>query len=189
MGCIMMRVCHLDTCPVGIATQNPKLREKFAGKAEHVVNFFRFIAEEVRELMAAARLPHDRRDDRPERPARHEAGDRPLQGQGARLQQDLLPARRSAPSVAVRQRHRAGPRPRQGARPAAPARWPPRRSSAASRSTIDDADPQRQPDRRHDPRQRADPQVRRRPACPTTRSRSSSTARPARASAPSSRGG
>jgi glutamate synthase (NADPH/NADH) large chain len=52
MGCIMMRVCHLDTCPVGIATQNPKLREKFAGKAEHVVNFFKFVAEEVRELMA-----------------------------------------------------------------------------------------------------------------------------------------
>jgi glutamate synthase (ferredoxin) len=52
MGCIMMRVCHLDTCPVGIATQNPKLREKFRGKAEHVVNFFRFIAQEVRELMA-----------------------------------------------------------------------------------------------------------------------------------------
>ena len=52
MGCIMMRVCHLDTCPVGIATQNPALRSKFNGKAEHVVNFFRFIAEEVRELMA-----------------------------------------------------------------------------------------------------------------------------------------
>ncbi len=52
MGCIMMRVCHLDTCPVGIATQNPKLRERFAGKAEHVVDFFRFIAQEVRELMA-----------------------------------------------------------------------------------------------------------------------------------------
>ena len=52
MGCIMMRVCHLDTCPVGIATQNPRLREKFNGKAEHVVNFFRFVAEEVRELMA-----------------------------------------------------------------------------------------------------------------------------------------
>jgi glutamate synthase (ferredoxin) len=48
----MMRVCHLDTCPVGIATQNPRLREQFAGKAEHVVNFFKFIAEEVRELMA-----------------------------------------------------------------------------------------------------------------------------------------
>ena len=53
MGCVMMRVCHLDTCPVGIATQNPLLREKFAGQAEHVVNFFRFIAEEVRELMAS----------------------------------------------------------------------------------------------------------------------------------------
>jgi glutamate synthase (ferredoxin) len=52
MGCIMMRVCHLDTCPVGIATQNPKLRDKFAGQAEHVVNFFRFIATEVREHLA-----------------------------------------------------------------------------------------------------------------------------------------
>jgi glutamate synthase (ferredoxin) len=52
MGCIMMRVCHLDTCPVGIATQNPKLREKFNGKVEHVMNFFKFIAQEVRELMA-----------------------------------------------------------------------------------------------------------------------------------------
>jgi glutamate synthase (ferredoxin) len=52
MGCVMMRVCHLDTCPVGVATQNPKLREKFEGRAEHVVNFFEFIAEEVRELMA-----------------------------------------------------------------------------------------------------------------------------------------
>jgi glutamate synthase (ferredoxin) len=53
LGCIMMRVCHLDTCPVGIATQNPELRERFQGKPEHVVNFFRFIAEEVRELMAS----------------------------------------------------------------------------------------------------------------------------------------
>lgn len=51
-GCVMMRVCHLDTCPVGIATQNPVLRERFTGKAEYVVNFFEFIAEEVRELLA-----------------------------------------------------------------------------------------------------------------------------------------
>ncbi|WP_280889464.1 glutamate synthase large subunit [Streptomyces sp. LBL] len=51
-GCVMMRVCHLDTCPVGIATQNPVLRERFTGKAEHIVNFFRFIAEEVREILA-----------------------------------------------------------------------------------------------------------------------------------------
>ncbi len=53
MGCVMMRVCHLDTCPVGIATQNPTLRAKFTGQAEHVVNFFHFVAQEVRELMAA----------------------------------------------------------------------------------------------------------------------------------------
>lgn len=52
-GCIMMRVCHLDTCPVGVATQNPKLRERFTGKAEFVVNFFEFIAQEVRELLAS----------------------------------------------------------------------------------------------------------------------------------------
>ncbi len=51
-GCILMRVCHLDTCPVGVATQNPVLRSRYAGKAEYVVNFFEFIAEEVRELLA-----------------------------------------------------------------------------------------------------------------------------------------
>lgn len=51
-GCIMMRVCHLDTCPVGVATQNPVLRERYSGKAEYVVNFFEYIAEEVRELLA-----------------------------------------------------------------------------------------------------------------------------------------
>jgi glutamate synthase (ferredoxin) len=52
MGCIMMRVCHLNTCPVGIATQDPELRKRFSGKPEFVVNFFRFIAEEVRQYMA-----------------------------------------------------------------------------------------------------------------------------------------
>ncbi|MDB5956802.1 glutamate synthase-related protein, partial [Ramlibacter sp.] len=51
-GCIMMRKCHLNTCPVGVATQDPVLRKKFAGKPEHVVNFFFFIAEEVRQIMA-----------------------------------------------------------------------------------------------------------------------------------------
>jgi glutamate synthase domain-containing protein 2/glutamate synthase domain-containing protein 1/glutamate synthase domain-containing protein 3 len=52
LGCTMMRVCHLDTCPVGIATQNPELRAKFAGDPAHVVNFMHFIAQEMRELMA-----------------------------------------------------------------------------------------------------------------------------------------
>ncbi|NDL55469.1 glutamate synthase large subunit [Phytoactinopolyspora mesophila] len=51
-GCVMMRVCHLDTCPVGIATQNPELRQRYTGKAEFVVNFFEYIAEEVREYLA-----------------------------------------------------------------------------------------------------------------------------------------
>ncbi|HTH07599.1 MAG TPA: glutamate synthase-related protein, partial [Ilumatobacteraceae bacterium] len=53
MGCIMMRACHLNTCPVGIATQDPELRRKFTGQPEHVVNYFFFVAEEVRELMAS----------------------------------------------------------------------------------------------------------------------------------------
>ena len=52
MGCIMMRVCHLNTCPVGVATQDPKLRKRFTGEADHVVNFMRFIAMELREIMA-----------------------------------------------------------------------------------------------------------------------------------------
>jgi len=52
LGCIMMRVCHLNTCPVGIATQDPELRKRFSGRPEHVVTFFRFLAEEVREHMA-----------------------------------------------------------------------------------------------------------------------------------------
>lgn len=52
MGCVMMRVCNLDTCPVGVATQNPELRKNFKGKPEYVVNFMRFIAEELREYMA-----------------------------------------------------------------------------------------------------------------------------------------
>jgi glutamate synthase (NADPH/NADH) large chain len=55
-GCVMMRVCHLDTCPVGVATQNPELRALFSGKPEFVVNFMRYIAEEVRELLAALGL-------------------------------------------------------------------------------------------------------------------------------------
>ncbi|GGE15209.1 glutamate synthase [NADPH] large chain [Marinithermofilum abyssi] len=52
LGCVMMRACHLDTCPVGVATQNPELRKKFMGDPDHVVNFMRFVAQEVREIMA-----------------------------------------------------------------------------------------------------------------------------------------
>jgi glutamate synthase (NADPH/NADH) large chain len=51
-GCVLMRVCHLNTCPVGVATQDPELRARFAGQPDHVMNFMLFVAEEVRELMA-----------------------------------------------------------------------------------------------------------------------------------------
>ena len=64
MGCIMMRVCHLDTCPAGIATQNPKLRKAFAGKADYVVTFMEFVAQEVRELLGSAGFPESRRGHR-----------------------------------------------------------------------------------------------------------------------------
>ncbi|WP_053219516.1 glutamate synthase large subunit [Virgibacillus senegalensis] len=52
LGCVMMRACHLDTCPVGVATQNPELRKKFMGDPDHIVNYMRFVAQEVREIMA-----------------------------------------------------------------------------------------------------------------------------------------
>jgi glutamate synthase (NADPH/NADH) large chain len=57
-GCIMMRKCHLNTCPVGVATQDPELRKKFQGKPEHVINFFFYVAEEIRELMAQLGVRH-----------------------------------------------------------------------------------------------------------------------------------
>src|SRR5208282_5886547 len=55
-GCVMMRKCHLNTCPVGIATQDPELRARFKGTPEHVVNYFFFVAEEVREILASLGL-------------------------------------------------------------------------------------------------------------------------------------
>ncbi len=117
-GCVMMRVCHLDTCPVGVATQNPELRAKFTGKPEFVVNFMEFIAEEVREQMAqlgfrtiAEMVGHVELLD-----TAH--GGRPLEGEGSRHQPD---PRRAAEPVRpdAAQLGRPGPRPRRGARPAA----------------------------------------------------------------------
>ena len=79
-GCIMMRVCHLDTCPVGVATQNPVLRERFTGKPEFVENFFIFIAEEVREYMAQLGFRTIQRGRRPGGSAGHHAGAGALEG-------------------------------------------------------------------------------------------------------------
>ena len=91
-GCIMMRKCHLNTCPVGVATQDPVLRRKFRGQPEHVVNYFFFVAEEAARAHGAARRAQVRRPDRPHRPARHEEGHRALEGERARLLDDLLHA-------------------------------------------------------------------------------------------------
>ena len=91
-GCIMMRVCHLNTCPVGVATQDPELRKKFNGKPEFVENYFRFVAEDVRELMAQLgfRTMNEMigRADRLET----QAGRRSLEGEGRRSVEDPLSA-------------------------------------------------------------------------------------------------
>ena len=117
-GCIMMRKCHLNTCPVGVATQDPELRALFPGTPEHVVNFFMFVAEETRRLMARLGYPHLRRDDRPERPARHAPGHLPLESPWARLLPHPVQAR--ARARCCHSQHRSpGPRARQGPRPEA----------------------------------------------------------------------
>ena len=185
-GCIMMRVCHLNTCPAGVATQDPRLRAKFAGKPEHVVNFMRFIAEEVRELMAQLgfrtveeMIGHVDRLE-PRKAVEHwkakgldfsnilyqpdvgpEVGRfcQITQDHGLEKSLDLTDAARALP---------AGDRARREGR---------------GRT----ADPQRPPRRRHDHRQRGDAEVGRRRACPRTRSASISRARRARASALSCR--
>ena len=83
-GCIMMRVCHLDTCPVGVATQNPELRKRYTGKPEFVENFFWFVAEEVREYMAALGFRTVEEAIGPDRADRLRPGGRQLEGQGHR---------------------------------------------------------------------------------------------------------
>ena len=100
-GCVMMRKCHLNTCPVGIATQDPVLRARFTGQPEHVINFFFFVAEEVRELMAELGFRTfdemigrvDRLDMVPRDPplegARHRSVARALPGAGGAGRRDL----------------------------------------------------------------------------------------------------
>ena len=163
-GCIMMRVCHLNTCPVGVATQDPELRKKFNGKPEFVENYFRFVAEEVRELMAQLgfRTMDEMigRVDRLEtKPAR-----RPLEGEGrstcrrSSISRELPKARRGAPCST--QDH--------GLEQALDNELIARASRAlehqrAGRDRA--ADPQRQPHGRHDARLRDHAPVRRqRPA-------------------------
>ena len=133
-GCIMMRVCHLDTCPVGVATQNPVLRERYTGKAEYVVNFFEYIAEEVRELLAE--LGFRTLDEAIGQVDALDVarGGRPLEGLRARPDADPARSARAIPEQDLRCTKTAGPRPRQGARRhRAGAAGRSRRSRAASR--------------------------------------------------------
>ena len=115
-GCIMMRVCHLDTCPVGVATQNPELRKRFTGKPEFVVTFFEFIAEEVREHLAALGFRTLEEADRARRAARHAPRGRHWKALGL----DLAPLLHRARLPRRQRPHRttrAGPRAGEGARP------------------------------------------------------------------------
>ena len=116
MGCIMMRKCHLNTCPVGIATQDPELRKKFKGKPEHVVNYLFMVAEEAREIMASLGFRTFRRDGRPRRHARHRRRDRPLEGAGHRPHADPHACQEEERGHRGVLHEAAGPRPRQGAR-------------------------------------------------------------------------
>ena len=184
-GCIMMRVCHLNTCPVGIATQDPELRKKFNGKPEFVENYFRFVAEDVRELMA--RLGFRTMNEMIGRADRLES--KPAldhwKAKGVDLSQDPLPAGSAGRLVASRGPH-AGSRPRAGARRRAHRARVARARGAAGRRHRH-ADPQRQPHGGDDARVRDYAPVRWQRGCPTTRSGFSSPDRPARASARSCR--
>ncbi len=158
-GCIMMRVCHLDTCPVGVATQNPALRAKFSGKAEYLVTFFEYVAQEVREILAAPGLPHPGRGHRPRRGAGHPEGRRALEGRRARPR--ARPARPRPQERHLPGAHgRAGPRPGRGAR-RHPDRAGPRGPRRRHAGAAGPAGPQRQPHGRHDAGRRGHPPPRR----------------------------
>ena len=163
-GCIMMRKCHLNTCPVGGATQDPVLRAKFSGKPEHVVNFFFFVAEEARQIMA--QLGIRKFDDLIGRSEFLDTrkGIAHWKARGldfARVFcQPAMPAERGAQA-----RRRAGPRPRQGTRPQAHRTLAPR-DRTRREGAVHGGRAQRQPLGGRDAVGRADPPAPRRPAGP-----------------------
>ena len=116
-GCIMMRKCHLNTCPVGIATQDPVLRARFTGTPEHVINYFFFVAEEVREIMAGLGLAPAGRDDRPRRPDRlPRAAEEHWKAKGVDLSQLLHLPETATRCAATARRFRRAPAARSTAR-------------------------------------------------------------------------
>ncbi|WP_424362511.1 FMN-binding glutamate synthase family protein [Methylocystis parvus] len=114
-GCIMMRKCHLNTCPVGVATQDPVLRKRFVGQPEHVINYFFFVAEEVREMMAQMGYRSFDETHRPDADARQGSRHRALEGTWPRLHEAVPQAtrpgwRRNLQQRAPRPRSREGSR-------------------------------------------------------------------------------
>ena len=185
----MMRVCHLDTCPVGVATQNPELRKRFTGKAEFVVTFFEYIAEEVREILAELGFRTPRRGDR--RRPRRSTSPRPSTTGRPRASTWRRCCTRSPgrfpdeapPLHARRQDHGLD----KALDHTSSCRWRSRRAGARRAGARAAAGAQRQPHRRHDARPRGHQAVRRRRACPTAPSTSRSPARPGSRSARSCR--
>ena len=164
-GCIMMRVCHLDTCPVGVATQNPELRKRYTGRPEFVENFFWFIAEEVREYLAA--LGFRTVDEAVGHAELLDAGDAVDHWKAAGHRPGAAVRVPDVPEGASTDRRcspRPGPRAGEGARPDA---HPARRGRARRRhaGAHRDAGPQRQPHRRDPARRGGDPPLRAATAC------------------------
>ena len=150
-GCIMMRVCHLDTCPVGVATQNPVLRKRFNGKPEFVENFFLFIAEEVRELMAQLGFRTVNEMVGQVGALDTTAGRRALEGAQAGSRAGAARAGVGVHEPGPVLQLAAGPRTGQGARPAAD-RAVPRGARQRLAGPVLHDDRQRQPHSRHDAR-------------------------------------
>ena len=177
-GCVMMRVCHLDTCPVGIATQNPELRKRFTGKPEFVVNFFEFIAEEVREHLAALGFRSIAEAVGHAEVLDTRAGDRPLEGARPRPHAD--PRRRPRTPTRARTCYCTKPQDHGLDRAldqelialAEPA------LERGERGRDRAAGAQREPHRRHHARLRAHAASGAARACPTTPSRPPARARP-----------
>ena len=168
-GCVMMRACHLNTCPVGIATQDPELRRRFKGQPEHVVNFFFFVAEEARRIMARLGIAQLRGSrsaastcSRPTQAIEH------WQARGIDLSR-VLAGSPAPPATPLRRTTRAGVAARRRARLAADrgGRAGARVGPAGHRRV---RDPQRQPHRRRPALARGDEAARRARACRRARS-------------------
>ena len=183
LGCIMMRKCHLNTCPVGVATQDPVLRKKFAGKPEHVVNYLFMVAEDARQIMAE--LGFRTIDEMVGRVDCLEtnAAIQHWKADGLDLTELLTPIQKPHAGRRHVLHAAAGSRPRSVARPhEAASTWPSRRSKTARRSAPSSTSSTRTARSARSSATRS-PSGGARSACPTARSTSSSPARPARASA------